>query len=121
MSKKVEDLELGVKETLEVMDAAFDATVVLVKHLRDGLQLGKDGLAIFNELVLNTEYQRKVLIAYHGASVVPAEVGDLNVKELNQIIDRCQKLAEDIVDVLADREGETDGSENAEPEASEES
>jgi hypothetical protein len=78
--KKTTEPELGIKETTEVLDAAFEITAFLMVRLKDGLQL-EDGLALYNKLMNDQEFRDKIIAAWDGFAGVGDELGNLSVVE----------------------------------------
>lgn len=74
----------GIKETSEMLVGVNEVTLVFVKHLKDGVQLG-DFAAFWSEFQNNAEFKAKVQAAYEGASAVPSEAGDLDLSEGMQL------------------------------------
>lgn len=102
--------EHGIKETKDVLIAVLAMGLVTVKHLRDGLQAGKDFFAIFNETIMNEEFRQKAMDAYNGIGNVPAEVNDIDLAEVGELTDEVAQFLKDLGALLAAQEGETDGS-----------
>lgn len=76
-----EGMKEGIQETKEVLLALNELSLMLVKHLKDGFQLGKDSAAIVGELMMNTELKASLSKAAENVSKVPAELKDLDVSE----------------------------------------
>lgn len=70
----------GVQETKDVLVAVNEVGLVLVKQLKDGVQLG-DFQAFFEKLVSDPDFKAKLAAAYDGALQVPAELTDLDLSE----------------------------------------
>ena len=71
----------NIKETKELLIGINELSLLLTKHLKDGLQIGKDVSAIFAELISNEELKGKLEAAYQGVSAVQGEVKDLSLSE----------------------------------------
>lgn len=76
-----EEQKHGVKESKELLIGVNELSLVLMKHLKDGFQAGKDAAAILGELVANEEVKNKLVEAVQGVDKVPAEIKDLSLEE----------------------------------------
>lgn len=70
----------GINETKEVLIGANEVAILMIKLLKDGVQLG-DFEQIYMNMMQNSEFRAKVLTAYEGVSQVPAEIKDLDLSE----------------------------------------
>jgi hypothetical protein len=77
---KAAEPELGIKETTEVLDAAFEITAFLMVRLKDGVGLD-DGLALYNKIMNDPEFRDKVIAAWDNFAGVKDELVDLNIEE----------------------------------------
>lgn len=73
--------EVGIKETRELVLAAFAVAVVIIKPLKDGFQAGKDVQAILAGLLEDPGLSVAVKTAIEGANHVPAELNDIGLFE----------------------------------------
>ena len=92
--------EKSVKETKELLVGVNELVVLLLVHLKDGLQVSKDLPAIFSELVGNADLQAKLKAAYDGVSQVEAEVKDLSLQEAVELGLLQVQYVEKIIDAL---------------------
>ena len=90
--------KLGVKETKELLVGVIDVSVLLIKHLKDGVQLGKDASAVLAEVASNEVLKASLLSAVEGISKVPAEVKDVDLLEGGEL---AVLVASKIKDILA--------------------
>lgn len=72
---------VGVNETLEMILATGDLGAILIKHMKDGIQVGKDAQAIAQDLMANPSVIDEVKKAVEGANKIPAEIKDLSLDE----------------------------------------
>lgn len=72
--------ELGIKETTEILDAAFEVAGFVVRQLKDGLDF-EDGLAFYREIVGNAEFRDKLIAAWDNFAIAGDELKDLSVLE----------------------------------------
>jgi len=78
--------EYSVKETKELLVGLNHLSLMLVKHLKDGFQLGKDSVAIVSELMTNKELKTALSEAANGVSKVPAEIKDMSLAEGMELV-----------------------------------
>lgn len=78
--------KLGVKETQEMLVGVLALAEVLGPVLKDGFQAGQDLPAILAALASNEDLKAKMAAAVEAADKVPAEVGDLDVAEIFQLV-----------------------------------
>lgn len=71
----------GIKETKELLVGINELSLVLIKHLKDGLQVGKDATAILSELVSNDELKDKLADAVQGLDALDDELKDISLEE----------------------------------------
>jgi hypothetical protein len=71
----------GIKETKEVIDASIAVSLVVIKHAKDGFQIGKDSMAIVSELLSNDEVKSAISLAVSGIKEVPSEIKDISAEE----------------------------------------
>jgi len=71
----------NIKETKELLVGINELSLLLTKHLKDGLQVGKDVTAVFTELLSNEDLKAKLESAYKGVDLVQGEMGDLSLSE----------------------------------------
>lgn len=70
----------GVDQTKELLVGVNELSIVLIKHLKDGVQLA-DAPAILDDLKNNPEVLAKLLAAKDRISEVPAEIKDVDFME----------------------------------------
>lgn len=90
----------SVKESKEVLGAVAELSVVLIKHLKDGLQLSKDLPAIINELVNNEALKAELEKAFNGIGKVDDELKDLSLEEGVELAMVLALKAPKIIDAL---------------------
>lgn len=73
------------KEVKEVLVAANEVALVLVKQLKDGVDFG-DFQAVYAKITADEEFRSKLAAAYEGVSNVPAEVIDLDLMEAVDLV-----------------------------------
>ena len=78
----------GIKETLDVLDAAEAVALKAVALGKDGVQL-TDGLA----LVADADIRAKVMTAVDGVREIKGELADLDDEEMQALIMRGVGLA----------------------------
>lgn len=72
--------EFGIKETKEVLIAANEVGVVVIKAFKDGVQIG-DFVTFWNTYKDNAEFKAALEAAWDKAGQVPKEIGNLNLSE----------------------------------------
>lgn len=70
----------GIKETQEVLVAANEVAILMVKLLKDGVQLD-DFAKVFELLVSDEKFKAKIAAAYDQVKMVPEELSDLGFFE----------------------------------------
>lgn len=70
----------GIVETKELLVGVNELSMELIKHLKDGVQVG-DALAILDTLKNNADFKAKLEAAYTNVQAVPAEIKDLSIAE----------------------------------------
>jgi hypothetical protein len=70
----------GIKELKELLVAVNEVSLVLVKLLKDGIQLS-DGMELVGKLVGDEEFKSKLAAAVEGITKLPAEIKDLDLQE----------------------------------------
>lgn len=78
--------EQGVKETREALIALIAITGLVVPHLKDGFQAGKDLPAIFADLSASPEIQAKIKAGIADIHLSPAELKGITIPEVIQLI-----------------------------------
>ncbi len=72
--------KLGIKETKDVLIAANKLTILIIKKLKDGVQI-QDGIEIAESLFKDGEIKSAVGEAKDKIEQVPAEVKDIDLQE----------------------------------------
>ena len=72
--------EHGIKETKEVLVAVNELALIIIKHVKDGLQVS-DVPSIALEMFMNEAFKDAIANAVNNISLVPEEVKDLSVEE----------------------------------------
>jgi hypothetical protein len=77
--------KMEIKETKELLVGVNEIALLVVKRLKDGVQL-EDFVAFWNAFTQDAEFKAKVQAAYEKANEVPAELGDLQVGEIVELV-----------------------------------
>jgi len=72
--------QYGIKETKEVVIAANEIAVLIVKKLRDGVQV-QDGVDVASALFMDGDIKNAVNAAAENIKDVPNEIKDLDIQE----------------------------------------
>lgn len=75
----------SIKETQEALVAVNEISVLLISRLKDGVQ-GADFSAVWEKLMVDGEFKAKVQAGYEDVSKIPAEIKDLDVYEIGQLV-----------------------------------
>lgn len=73
-------MSVGIQETKEVLIAANELALVVVKHVKDGVSVS-DVPAIVSELIGNDAFKLALVDAVKGIVNVPAEIKDIDLTE----------------------------------------
>jgi hypothetical protein len=71
---------LGIEETKEVLIAANEIGLVVVKHVKDGVQ-ATDIPAIVVELFNSDDFKQAIAKAVENVTLVPKEIADISLAE----------------------------------------
>ena len=71
---------LGIQETKEVLIASNELTLVVIKHVKDGVSVA-DLPAIVSELMTSDSFKLALVDAITGITNVPAEIKDIDFVE----------------------------------------
>jgi hypothetical protein len=71
---------VGIQETKEVLIAANELTLVVIKHVKDGIAVS-DIPAIVSELIASDSFKLALVDAVKGVTNVPAEIKDIDFAE----------------------------------------
>jgi hypothetical protein len=71
---------LGIQETKEVLIASNELTLVVIKHVKDGIAVS-DIPAIVSELIASDSFKLALVDAITGITNVPAEIKDIDFVE----------------------------------------
>jgi hypothetical protein len=71
---------VGIQETKEVLIAANELTLVVIKHVKDGIAVS-DIPAIVSELMTSDAFKLALVDAITGITNVPAEIKDIDFVE----------------------------------------
>jgi hypothetical protein len=71
---------VGIQETKEVLIAANELTLVVIKHVKDGIAVS-DIPAIVSELMTSDAFKLALVDAVKGVTNVPAEIKDIDFTE----------------------------------------
>jgi len=72
--------KVGIKECKEALIGINELAVVLASVFKDGAQIG-DAAVLWAKLQADPEVSAKLVAAYQGVSLIPAEVKDLDLGE----------------------------------------
>jgi hypothetical protein len=70
----------GIKETKEVLLAANELTLVIIRHVKDGVSVS-DIPAIVSDLIASDSFKLALVDAVTGVTNVPAEIKDMDFSE----------------------------------------
>lgn len=73
-------VELGIKETKELIAGVFAVAALLVERLKDGAQF-EDAIAFYTAMATDEAFKAKVIAAYDNAKAIPDEMKDLTIEE----------------------------------------
>lgn len=73
-------MTVGIQETKEVLIAANELTLVVIKHVKDGVAVS-DIPAIVSELIASDSFKLALVDAVKGVTNVPAEIKDIDLTE----------------------------------------
>lgn len=73
-------VEVGVKETKEMLVGVFAVATLLVARFKDGVGVD-DAAAIYDKLKNDAEFKAVITAAYLGYEQIPGEVKDIDVGE----------------------------------------
>ena len=71
----------GIKETKEVLVASKALSLLIIKKVKDGVQL-QDGVDLVASLLLDADIKKAIGDAADKINEVPSELGDLDVMEV---------------------------------------
>ena len=74
----------SIKELKEVVEAVNEVSLVLVKLLKDGVQL-VDAVSLVDQVITNAELKAKLVAATEGISKIPSEVKDIDLQEVLEL------------------------------------
>lgn len=94
------DEKLGIEELKDVINGAVDISALLVKHLKDGLQLSKDVPALIEEVLGSEALKSAIGKLISGISKVPSEVKDLDLSESGELVGLLVQKVQIILDAL---------------------
>lgn len=78
-------MAVGIQETLEVLQAVNELSLVLVKNFKDGVQ-ASDAVAIVTQLLGNEEFKAKLNKAFENVSKVPAEIAEFGLDDAGVLL-----------------------------------
>lgn len=73
-------MSTGIQETKEVLIAANELTLVVIKHVKDGVAVS-DIPAIVSEIIASDSFKLALVDAVKGVTNVPAEIKDIDLTE----------------------------------------
>ncbi len=73
-------MAVGIQETLEVLQAVNELSLVLVKNFKDGVQVS-DAVAIVSQLLGDDDFKAKLNKAFENVSKVPAEIAEFGLDD----------------------------------------
>lgn len=71
---------VGVKEIKEAMVGVNELAIFLAERLKDGVGVD-DAMAIYSKLASDEAFKAKMVAAYEGIALVPAEAKDIDLAE----------------------------------------
>jgi hypothetical protein len=71
---------VGIQDTKEVLIASNELTLVVIKHVKDGVSVA-DVPAIVSELIASDSFKLALVDAVKGVTNVPAEIKDIDFAE----------------------------------------
>ena len=93
----------GIKETTELMVAVNEVALFLVKTFKDGVDVG-DFIAIWEKVTKDEEFKKVLEDAYKGYNLIPAEVKDLNLLEVADLVKLEMEYVAKIMDELKNKQ-----------------
>jgi hypothetical protein len=72
--------QFGVKESVDVINAAGSVGAAVLKVFKDGVQFS-DLTELYSQVVANEEVRNAILEAYNGVSAVPTELGEVDMED----------------------------------------
>ena len=85
----------GIKETVDVLDAMGSLSVLIYKAQKDGGSAQEIGQRIATALMTSPETINALKAAADGIKDVPAELKDLSLTEILQLLATAGKIAAD--------------------------
>lgn len=76
-------MSVGVKETRELLVGLNEVSLLLLRHLKDGV-VGEFE-AFYQAMSSNADFKTKVQAAFDNYQAVPEEVKDLNIAEVVEL------------------------------------
>lgn len=71
---------LGVKELKEALVAVNELAIFLAERMKDGAGVD-DAMALYSKLASDEAFKAKMMAAYDGIAMVPAEIKDITLPE----------------------------------------
>lgn len=91
--------KVGIKETKEVIVALGAIAPVIVKTIKDGVQV-TDAVTIYEQLIKNEEVKAKFIAAIENIQAVPEEVKDLQMVEIAELAVESAKQTFEVIKTL---------------------
>ena len=73
-------MAVGIQETLEVLQAVNELSLVLVRNFKDGVQVS-DAVTIVTQLLSDDAFKAKLGKAFENVSKVPAEIAEFGLDD----------------------------------------
>lgn len=91
---------IGIKETLDVIRAASDLAVMVFRVQKGGGAPAEIARKLVVALIANPNAINSLKEAADGIGQVPAEIGDLTMKEIFELVREAGKLAADAAEAI---------------------
>lgn len=75
---------MDVKNTKEVVVAANELAITMIKLMKDGIQL-TDAVELYNKIITDESFKTAMLNAYDNIKLVPEEIKELDVMEATEL------------------------------------
>jgi hypothetical protein len=80
------DEKVGIKEFKEALIGAQELSILIIKNLKDGLQIGQDVAAVVTALLSDEALKAALSSAADGISKVPSELKDIDLAEVIELV-----------------------------------
>ena len=93
------EVKLDVKESREALVAINQLSVLLIKQFKDGIQMA-DFMELYAKILADPEVKAKMMAAYEGVSKIPAEMKDIDLKEIIELSSLQLSFLPEIIDAI---------------------